>query len=145
MASHFGLADLQLDSNDEVSRYFPTPSPRKPMEQQQQHVATQYQNLPENAAAAKQHWQQQQQQRRLETVTPNRLSETNNGLNHSDTGSMGEFRRTASARLHRNKKNYPADIFNSSGDNSAEDSKKKEQVRKRLIKKMCLILIYIFN
>merc|ERR1719245_2094866 len=42
---------------------------------------------------------------RLETVTPNRLV----GSDHrwEDDAATGEFRRSASARLHRNKKNYP--------------------------------------
>ena len=56
--------DSVADSSEEVSRYFPTPSPRKPSvpqhhPQQQQHpsnahahVQTAYQNLPDNAAAA---------------------------------------------------------------------------------------------
>ena len=90
-----------------------------------------YQNLPENSAAMMQH------RGRLETVTPNRLSEKYReqmmGLEGSD--GSGEFKRSASARLHRNKKNYP-EMINQSVDqqqqqHGMEDSRKKEQVNKK--------------
>lgn len=56
------------------------------------------------------------------------------GLDNSDGGGSGEFKRSASARLHRNKKNYP-EMLNQSEQqqqhqhHGLEDSKKKEQVR----------------
>ncbi len=63
---------------------------------------------------------------RLETQTPNRM---NLGNNNDDSDSIaGEFRRSASARLHRNKRNYPSDLFNNSA--MDDESRKKEQVRK---------------
>ncbi len=112
----------QFDSNDEVSQYFPTPTPRAKPQQQQQQQQEQYQNLPENSAAVllMQRHQQHQQQIRLETQTPNRLGMMYGGggvgalLDDEDAdGSPSSFRRSASARLHRNKRNYPADlIFN---------------------------------
>merc|ERR1719264_1595477 len=43
---------------------------------------------------------------RLETVTPNRLVGSSDHW-WEDDAATGEFRRSASARLHRNKKNYP--------------------------------------
>ncbi len=95
-------------SNDEVSQYFPTPSPRKP------YTPTPYQNLAENGIA------QQRPQQRLETVTPNRLGE------HHYNHDSGEFKRSASARLHRNKRNNP-DAFNQTGE-GMDDTRKKEQV-----------------
>eukprot|EP00094_Tigriopus_californicus_P005665 TCALIF_05460-PA protein Name:"Similar to PLEKHA5 Pleckstrin homology domain-containing family A member 5 (Homo sapiens)" AED:0.06 eAED:0.06 QI:44/1/0.71/1/0.83/1/7/0/1094 len=110
-------SDSQVDSSEEVSRYFPTPSPRKPVQ-----GTTTYQNLPDNSAIVTR--QYPQYQARLETVTPNRLSEQYHGSNGSDYGT-GEFRRSASARLHRNKKNYPEMLNNS--DLGPEDNKKKEQ------------------
>ena len=66
-------------------------------------------------------------------VTPNRLSELqyqHGSTNTSDSGSNnGEFKRSASARLHRNKKNYP-DMFHNQSDLGGmhDESRKKEQV-----------------
>ena len=58
-----------------------------------------------------------------EPVTPNRVG--------SGAAENGEFRRTASARLHRNKRNYPemCPTGSPAGDQGQEDTKKKEQVR----------------
>lgn len=102
-------AASQTDSNDEVSRYFPTPSPRKPVSQT---PTMTYQNLPENAAVS----------RTKATATPNRLYE------RTYQQTEGDFKRSASARLHRSGRKSITD--NSSGDNSLidETSRKKEQV-----------------
>jgi hypothetical protein len=118
------------DSSEEVSRYFPTPSPRKPSHHHQQQQTPQpqtaYQNLPDNAVVR--HMNNGGGKQRLVTVTPNRLSERDGGSR--DDAATGEFRRSASARLHRNKKNYPAEaleMVEASADYNGGSMRKKEQ------------------
>jgi len=111
-----------LDSNDEVSQYFPTPTtrmmgppPRQP-----------YLNLPENSTAVL--------RQRPETATPGRLTrggggggERESSAGGSDAGSSilgggGEFRRSASARLHRGRKGGVLDGVD------GDDGRRREQV-----------------
>lgn len=116
--AHNSSAASQTDSNDEVSKYFQMPTPRKP-------AHTTYQNLPENSFYQKQ---------RLETVTPNRFGDRikhNLGHTSNDNSSdmtSGEFQRSASARLHRsNRKQFQHLCNQQEGGN--DDSRKKEQVK----------------
>ena len=61
---------------------------------------------------------------RLETVTPNRFNLNNNA---SAEDNNGEFKRSASARLHRNKKSYPEGLLGEEPSSSSGGKKKGEQ------------------
>ncbi len=138
--------DSQIDlTGEEVSRYFPTPSPRKLHQQQQQqqlhHHPTAYQNIPHHhqhqmIVMNQQHHQQFLQSTprgqgpaapgfhgRAESVTP--MVAAASGL----LDEVGEFKRSASARLARNKRNHP-EIFGHLGQNSSglgDDGRRKDQ------------------
>ncbi len=113
--------DSQLDlASEEVSRYFPTPSPRKslpkqpqpppvPMQQQQQppqQPQMDYQNvqMPNRRQSAGEYFAG----KRAESVTP--MVAAASGL-IDGLEPVGEFKRSSSARLHRNKRNHP-EFFN---------------------------------
>ena len=111
--------DSQLDlAGEEVSRYFPTPSPRKtvpqpPMQPPPQHPGDyeNYQNVPSRRQSTGQFVG-----KRAESVTP--MVAAASGL--IDAEDIGEFKRSSSARLHRNKRNHP-EMFN------LDETKKREQ------------------
>ena len=111
--------DSQLDlAGEEVSRYFPTPSPRKtvpqpPMQPPPQHPGDyeNYQNVPSRRQSTGQFVG-----KRAESVTP--MVAAASGL--IDAEDVGEFKRSSSARLHRNKRNHP-EMFN------LDETKKREQ------------------
>ena len=118
--------DSQLDlAGEEVSRYFPTPSPRKtvpqpPSQPPPQHADFEnYQNVPfENHQNVPNRRQSTGQfmGKRAESVTP--MVAAASGM--IDGEDVGEFKRSSSARLHRNKRNHP-ELFH------LDESKKREQ------------------
>ena len=116
--------DSQLDlASEEVSRYFPTPSPRKSvMPQQPSHVPTEYQNVPRRQSSSGVSYPAG---KRAESVTPMVAAAT--GL--LDSEALGEFKRSNSARLHRNKRNHP-EIF---GLNEDKRREQREESMKRLL------------
>ena len=112
--------DSQLDlASEEVSRYFPTPSPRKSVPH---HVQTEYQNVPRRQSTGAPAYPMG---KRAESVTPMVAAAT--GL--IDAEAIGEFKRSNSARLHRNKRNNP-EIFGLSDDKRKEQ---REESMKRLL------------
>ena len=148
--------DSHADANEEIQEYFPTPLPRKP------HTPSSYMNIPQqhrNSRSSLGNKSQQQSQYpnniRMGSMTPNRFTAAeilaakrqnemlDNRMNGNDVSEFnqdvdtGEFKRSASARLHRNKRNYPdifgdQSVFNESGaqmqnGNIPEDSRRKEQ------------------
>ena len=111
----------QLDlASEEVSRYFPTPSPRKSVPQPQ-HIPTEYQNVPRRQSSGASY----PMGKRAESVTPMVAAAT--GM--LDNEVIGEFKRSNSARLHRNKRNHP-EIFGLSEDKRREQ---REESMKRLL------------
>jgi hypothetical protein len=116
-----------LDSNDEVSQYFPTPASRMGPPPRQPYL-----NLPENSAAV--------MRQRPETATPGRSTRINGGGFERDSsaggggsdggssllGGAGEFRRSASARLHRGRKAAQAALLDGGGE--VDDGRRREQV-----------------
>ena len=116
--------DSQLDlASEEVSRYFPTPSPRKSV-QVPTHVPTEYQNVP-NPRRQSTGTSGYPAGKRAESVTPMVAAAT--GL--LDNEAIGEFKRSNSARLHRNKRNHP-EIFGAGEDKRREQ---REESMKRLL------------
>jgi hypothetical protein len=114
--------DSQLDlASEEVSRYFPTPSPRKslpqPQQQQQQQQQTAYQNLPSSRRQSANNFPGL----RAESVTP--MVAAASGM----LDNAGEFKRSSSARLHRNKRNHPEIFGHAPGSGGKDEYKKKEQ------------------
>ena len=149
-ASH---RDSHADANEEIQGYFPTPLPRKP------HTPSSYMNIPQQQRQSRSSLGNKSQQPnqfsnniRMGSMTPNRFTAAeilaakrqnemmDNRMNGNDIsdfnqdGEAGEFKRSASARLHRNKRNYP-DIFGEQNlliaqmqtGNIPEDSRRKEQ------------------
>lgn len=109
--------DSQLDlASEEVSRYFPTPSPRKSIPSaamvQQNAPQIDYQNVPNRRQSTGEYFQG----KRAESVTP--MVAAASGL--IDEDQLGEFKRSSSARLHRNKRNHP-EFFN------LDENKRREQ------------------
>ena len=109
--------DSQADANEELQQYFPTPSPRKPF------VPSSYMNVPK--PKQQQSRQNAMHNMRMGSMTPNRFTaaEMMAAKRLQENGEVeGEFRRSASARLHRNKRSNPEMFQND------DDSKRKEQV-----------------
>ena len=101
---------------------FPQPLPRKVSAPQ---TPTTYQNLPSNSRAYSD--PRPQAYGRLESVTPNpRTSERFDSDNSRD--SNGEFRRSASARLPRNKNRGAEPLNNTMNEESGDSARSGEQV-----------------
>ena len=150
--------DSHADANEEIQGYFPTPLPRKP------HTPSSYMNIPQQHqhaisrhGAGNKHPQSNGYSNniRMGSMTPNRFTAAEilaakrqnetmenriDGTAIADPnydGDAGEFKRSASARLHRNKRNYP-DLFGEpnliqpsgaqmQNGNVPEDNRRKEQ------------------
>lgn len=112
--------DSQLDlASEEVSRYFPTPSPRKSVPQPGP-KPTEYQNVPSRRQSTGQYFQG----KRAESVTP--MVAAASGM--IDAEHLGQFKRSSSARLHRNKRNHP-ELF-------APDEDKRREQREESMKRL---------
>jgi len=109
---------------------FPQPLPRK----QSNHTPTMYQNIPPNSKALSD--PRPVSSCRLETATPNRLSEKFDSDRSNE--SQGDFRRSASARLPKHKTrvtDYLNNTFNEESDDSKKNSEQvgREESMKRLL------------
>jgi len=109
---------------------FPQPLPRK----QSTHTPTMYQNIPPNSKALSD--PRPVSSCRLETATPNRLSEKFDSDRSNE--SQGDFRRSASARLPKHKTratDYLNNTFNEESDDSKKNSEQvgREESMKRLL------------
>lgn len=105
------------------NRYFPTPSPRKsiiPQNQPQNQPQQEYMNVPRRQSG--------QMSKRAESVTP--MVAAASGLLDNDSSSIGEFKRSSSARLHRNKRNNP-EMFQMLDENKKREQ--REESMKRLL------------
>lgn len=109
---------------------FPQPLPRK----QSNHTPTMYQNIPPNSKALSD--PRPVSSCRLETATPNRLSEKFDSDRSNE--SPGDFRRSASARLPKHKARV-TDYLNNTLNEESDDSKRnseqvgREESMKRLL------------
>ena len=97
---------------------FPQPLPRK----QSTHTPTMYQNIPPNSKALSD--PRPVSSCRLETATPNRLSEKFDSDRSNE--SQGDFRRSASARLPKHK-TRATDYLNNTFNEESDDSKKNSE------------------
>lgn len=97
---------------------FPQPLPRK----QSNHTPTMYQNIPPNSKALSD--PRPISSCRLETATPNRLSEKFDSDRSNE--SQGDFRRSASARLPKHKTRV-TDYLNNTLNEESDDSKRNSE------------------